>query len=71
VETTRASTTTTLTAGRGPSTATRSGAATRAKPNRYAAGRRIFAAFYGERYERAVLRVLTATALIALVAAVA
>jgi uncharacterized protein len=37
----------------------------------YAAGRRIFAAFYGERYERAVLGVLTATALIALVAAVA
>jgi uncharacterized membrane protein YfcA len=35
----------------------------------YAAGRRIFAALYGERYERVVLGALTATASVALVAA--
>jgi uncharacterized membrane protein YfcA len=35
----------------------------------YAAGRRLFAALYGERYERVVLGALAATAVIALVAA--
>ncbi len=35
----------------------------------YTAGRRVFAALYGERYDRAVLGALAVTAVIALVAA--